>query len=399
VCAPSRAAFFTGRNSGHFGATLQPHKNWTLIPDVLKASGYKTAVIGKSAPLNLPTTHSFDYFWGQHNQVACHNMYPIQVETANQPGVTKNTVVDLPLNNKDKNRELCMANPEKYNYTTDAFHAQALSWLDAQKGSQSPFFLYMAYTVPHAGGWNDSGQEQGNPVPTDFHYAGKDWPDVEKDHAGSVTYMDKLIGELLQKLKDIGVDDNTVVFFASDNGAHNEGGHSHLFFNSTGGLRGFKRSFYEGGIRSPSIVRWPGVVRPNTVSNVQWAFWDVLPTFCDIVGAPVPASAVDGRSFLPTLHGHPQPQPEYLYWTWTGNKVADAETPGYSVRAGHWKGVVHSCADAQKLKPSMADDMELYNLNTDPFETNNIASERKSVVEDLKKMLVTKDLTCRCYQC
>lgn len=203
----------------------------------------------------------------------------------------------------------------------------------------------MAYTVPHAGGWTDmpDSKEQGQPIPTDLHYNNASWPAVERDHAAAVSYMDKLIGGILNKLKEIGADQNTIVFFASDNGAHNEGGHSHLFFNSTGGLRGFERSYYEGGIRTPSLVRWPGVVKPGSVSPAQWAFWDVLPTLCDIIGAPVPESAMDGRSFLPALQGKHQEPPEYQYWTWT----SASKKPGYGVRAGNWKGVVQSCADTK----------------------------------------------------
>lgn len=417
VCAPSRAAFFTGRNSGHFQkGNLHPSGNWTLLPEILKAKGYNTAVIGKSAPLNLPTTHGFDYYWGQHDQGACHNMYPKEVELADKPNVKHNTPVPLPLNHKEKNRQLCMANPDAYNYTTNAFHDQAMAWLGKQEGSKNPFFLYMAYTVPHAGGWGDSPQdpEQGNPVPSDLQYANKNWPDVEKDHAASVTHMDKLVGEIMDKLTSIGAAENTLVFFASDNGAHNEGGHNHLFFNSTGGLRGFKRSYYEGGIRSPTMVVWPSVVPRGSVSNTTWAFWDVIPTVCDIIGVPIPKSAIDGRSILPTLQGKHQPDPEYQYWTWTGTKSskphlhavvdplaagAPEASSGYCTRVGKWKAVVHACADAEKLKPSKNDKMELYDLNDDPFEKVNIATRHPNVVASIKDLLMKKDLSCECYQC
>jgi len=292
-----------------------------------------------------------------------------------------------------------MANPSEYNYTTDSFHLQAMNWLDQQKGSNQPFFLYMSYTVPHAGGWGDSPQdpENGNPVPSDGEYAKKPWPNVEKDHAASVTHMDTLIGELLAKIQNMGIQKDTLIFFVSDNGAHNEGGHKHVFFNSTGGLRGFKRSFYEGGIRSPSLALWPGKIAPNVVSKVSWAFWDVLATFSDILGVKVPESAIDGRSFLPTLLGKPQDPPEYQYWTWTGTQQS-AKTVGYSTRVQKWKGVVHSCS-ASNSKPSLGDSMELYDLENDLFEKENIANKHPDIVKEIKTLLVKKDLSCACYQC
>merc|ERR1719191_668457 len=160
--------------------------------------------------------------------------------------------------------------------------------------------------------------EQGAPVPTDLQYANKSWPDVEKDHAAVITYLDGKVGDLMQRLKQLGVDDNTLVFFASDNGAHLEGGHSHLFFNSTGGLPGHKRSMYEGGMRSPTMVRWPSVISPGRVSEFPWAFWDVMPTFAELANAKAPLG-LDGISIVPELHGKEQQQHEYLFFTWIGD--------------------------------------------------------------------------------
>lgn len=206
----------------------------------------------------------------------------------------------VPLNNKTCSRDLCMAHPSEYNYTTDMFHDHAVSWVRKVAAGPKPFFLYMAYTVPHAGGW-EAQKESGQPVPTDLQYANNSWPQVEIDHAGSalccslawflthacacsatITYMDAKFGELMAAVSQQGADSNTVTFFASDNGAHNEGGHNHLFFASTGGLRGFKRSWYEGGIRSPSMVRWPGHIQAGSNSSSQWAFCMRLPVslFC-----------------------------------------------------------------------------------------------------------------------
>ena len=242
VCAPSRTTLMTGRHSGSFpahglpGTKLDPGQATTL-GDVLKAAGYATAIVGKSAPLTKPLAQGFDYFTGQVDQSACHNMYPKVMDFGNG---TRN--VNLTLNWQPKSRELCMARPDAYNYTVDLFQNRALKWMDAHVSASPdvPFFLYLAFTVPHAGGWGDTDAEQGAPVPTDGRYAtsGAKWPDVERDHAGVITYLDGYVGDLVAKLDALGITDNTAVFFASDNGAHKEGGHSERFFNSTGGLKG-----------------------------------------------------------------------------------------------------------------------------------------------------------------
>lgn len=313
VCGPSRTALLTGRHSGNFarygydGEHLAAGQAVTL-GEVLSGAGYATALFGKSAPLSTPTASGFDAFVGQVSQLDCHNMYPRVIDAGETLGGC-----NLTLNWKAKSRDLCMASPERYNYTTDVFVGAALKWLDniatapAAEGSaeQRPFFLYLSLTVPHAGGWTDNAAEEGAPVPNDLQYVNESsWPDVERDHAAAITYMDTCVGALVRKLRALGVEKDTLVLFASDNGAHLEGGHDVRFFNSTGGLRGHKRSMFEGGVRSPTMVRWPGRVRAGSVSRVPWAFWDVLPTLAEVAGASsaVPDD-VDGRSFLRTLLG------------------------------------------------------------------------------------------------
>merc|ERR1712070_878512 len=231
--------------------------------------------------------------------------------------------------------------------TIDAFHDAGMEWLSqAAKGSK-PFFMYLSFTVPHAGGWTDApaNKEQGNPVPTTYNYNNASWPDVERDHAAVITYLDNKVGDLMKNLKRLGVDHNTLVLFASDNGAHVEGGHKKEFFNSTGGLQGNKRSLYEGGYRSPTMARWPGVIKGGRVSSFPWAFWDVMPTFAELAGTEAPAG-LDGISIVPELTGEgQQAEHEYLYWTWKQSKV-----PGYAVRVGNWKGLVPTCTDASNLQ-------------------------------------------------
>eukprot|EP00308_Calcidiscus_leptoporus_P004349 CAMPEP_0119359116 /NCGR_PEP_ID=MMETSP1334-20130426/7087_1 /TAXON_ID=127549 /ORGANISM="Calcidiscus leptoporus, Strain RCC1130" /LENGTH=484 /DNA_ID=CAMNT_0007373723 /DNA_START=176 /DNA_END=1630 /DNA_ORIENTATION=- len=428
VCAPSRATLFTGRNSGRLAGAPA---DWPLLPRLLRQGGFETVAFGKSAPMDgpqpapqplawgLPTDFGFETYAGQTNQALCHNMYPLSY-------TVQNTSVPLPLNTQVKGRAECMRHPERFNYTTDLFADHAIEWLRARAGaaaSARPFFLYLSFTVPHAGGWGSAPEapEQGNPVPTDLGYGKEDWPIVERDHAASVGYLDFKVGRVLAALREARLEERTVVFLASDNGAHNEGGHSVRFFNSTGGLRGFKRSYYEGGVRSPSLVRWPGVVAPGSVSSTPWAFWDVLPTMLEIARLPPPSGAIlDGRSIVPTLRGHEQPPPPYMYWTWRGTvgwderlpsngtlpfrtdgRSASGTPPGYAVRVGEWKGVVHACVDQEKQVPSADDVMELYNLTADPYEASNVATEGDgpTIVRSIKAFLVKQSLSCACWQC
>ena len=412
VCAPSRATLMTGRNSGHLQGV--PNGAPTLT-QLLKSGGYDTAVFGKSAPMDecppkgdcneiqwgLPRVFGVDTFIGTPNQALCHNMYPVSI-------TSENVSVPLPLNMANKSRNLCMSHPERYNYSSDLYTDASIAWLRKRAADDSnPFFLYVSYTVPHAGGWASAPdyEEQGQPVPYGYAYSNNtDWPVVERDHAAVITDLDTRVGALLDTLESQGLEDNTVVFFASDNGAHSECGHDVKFFDSTGGLRGFKRSYYEGGIRSPSLVKWPGVIQPGSISHTPWAFWDALPTMLEIGSIPLPKSALfDGRSIVRALRGEEMEPPEYMYWTWNGVTNLHQSRPlvknsGYSVRVGNWKGVVKLCA-SNVSTPSLHDAMELYDLSSDPYETRDVVRENWQVAHGMKKMLSSKSLSCACFQC
>ena len=255
-------------------------------------------------------------------------------------------------------------------------------------------------------------QEDGNPTPTTFAYdPDGSWPDVERDHAGAITYLDARIGELVAYL-DAHYPD-TLVLFASDNGAraasrrprarprrptagaHNEGGHVHAFFNSTGGLRGFKRSLYEGGVRSPSVARWPGTVKPGW-SDHEWLFSDFLATAAELAGVS-DAPATDGLSIVPELLGEQQPTHDFLYWTWVGDGFSPKHgVMGYAALRGDYKIVYKNCTTGS---PRATDPVELYHLPSDPFETADVAAARADVVDEIRGALVAADLSCCCYQC
>ena len=415
VCAPSRTAFFTGRHSGQFrkhgldGQNLPPGGGApATLAEMLRGAGYRTAAFGKTAPLVAPAAQGFETYLGQLDQGVCHNMYPATLDADNG---TDN--VALPLNAaSNKSRALCMAAPERYNYTIDVWQSTAVEWLEraaaARARDDRPFFAYVSFTIPHAGGWGDAPDtpEQGNPVPTDLQYANESaWPDVEKDHAAVVTYLDRYVGALAATLRRAGVENDTYLFFASDNGAHNEGGHRVHFFDSTGGLRGFKRSLYEGGARSPSMVVGPRVPRASR-SALPWAFWDVLPTLAELANASdqVGADDVDGASFAAelTAPGSLDGANRTLYFTWGDGPT---HTKGYTARRGDYKGVVTNCShfynnqSAYYQKPSPDDAWALYDLAHDPSEERDIAAEQPDIVAALRAWVLDEDLSCQCYQC
>ena len=286
----------TGYHSGNFikkglsGMAFGAERNVSILPRLLKAAGYTSAIFGKSDPLLSPVNQGFDYFIGQVDQVQCHDMYPRAMDFANGRGN-----VDLVGNwafrtrgiegNANLSRNACMVRPQDFNYTEEVTQDYAVRWLHGwanglawtragttADGQPKPFFLYKSYTVPHAGGWGNS-NEDGAPVPHQGVFGKEDWPMVEKDHAAVVYYLDGLVGQLVGVLKELKIEKSTLTIFASDNGAHLEGGHTEQFFHSSGGLRGAKRSLYEGGVRSPTLAFWPGTIPGGRESMYRWALY------------------------------------------------------------------------------------------------------------------------------
>jgi arylsulfatase A-like enzyme len=373
VCAPSRCCLMTGLHTGH--AWIRGNDRIPLRPadvtvaQLLKGAGYTTGIVGKwglgePGTTGLPNKKGFDYFFGYLNQTQAHNYYPEYLWRNEEKVPLANEV-------KPVNPPSGVAT-KRVQYSCDLFTADALEFVGRNK--DKPFFLYLAYTIPHA---NDENKPNGMEVPSYAPYADQDWPDPQKGHAAMITRMDGDIGRLLARLKALDLDSRTLVLFASDNGPHKEGGVDPNFNDSNGPLRGNKRDMYEGGIRVPLIARWPGKVSAGTGTNHISAFWDFLPTCCELAGVNPPAG-IDGVSYLPTLLGKPRRQGKhpYLYWEFheQGKKQA--------VRLGSWKGVRLNVAKDPNGP------IELYDLATDLGEERNVAEEHPEMVRKIAEIMI-----------
>ncbi|HLJ46589.1 MAG TPA: sulfatase-like hydrolase/transferase [Bryobacteraceae bacterium] len=257
---------------------------------------------------------------------------------------------------------------QKRVYTHDLFTKRGLGFLDRHRND--PFFLYLAFTIPHANNEAVHYAEHGMEVPSDAPYSDKPWPAVERAFAAMVNRLDESVGKVLASLKANGIDNRTLVIFASDNGPHHEGKHDPAFFHSSGPLRGIKRDLYEGGIRVPFLARWPGKIQAGRVSDQLLAFWDFLRTAVELTGSRMPAG-LDGISMMPALLGKPQRNHEYLYWEFYEGGFKQA------VRQGDWKAV--------RLKIGAIP--ELYNLKDDLGETRNVASQNPAKAAELARLM------------
>lgn len=391
VCAPSRASLLTGKQPGRSsvrgntpkGQILQQEE--TTFAEALKSVGYATAIVGKwgvgnGMQPNDPLQHGFDEAYGYINMWHAHNFFP---EFLYKNGEK----VALPGNETDWSIDYWEGMPEgtgvaksKQTYVLGEFEREALSFIERKK--DQPFMLYLALNMPHAnneaGGYVGDGMEVPNKFidgewqPEYGAFADKDWPNPEKGFARMMELIDQTVGKVEAKLEDLGLSENTVIIFTSDNGPHQEGKHMVDFFDSNGSLRGRKRDLYEGGIRVPMVVKWPGHIVAGTQSDHISAFWDVLPTFCKLSGAEIPEES-DGISFLPTLLGEEQTQHPYLYWEFyeQGGKQA--------IRAGKWKYVKLNVRDPDKEIVQ-----ELYNLEHDLSENNNLIEEHPELIKQLE---------------
>ena len=417
VSAPSRASLMTGQHTGHthvrgnkeywknvpavaYGINKdfsvvgqEPYdEDHIILPEVMKKNGYITGVFGKWAggyegSCSTPDKRGVDEFYGYICQFQAHLYYPNFLNKYSKEegdtGVVRIVMEDninYPMFGDDYKK--------RSQYSADLIHQKAMEWIDKQDGKQ-PFYGFFTYTLPHAelAQPNDSilkGYKK-------HFFRDKTWGGsegsrynaVEHTHAefaGMITRLDSYVGEVLRKLKEKGLDDNTIVIFSSDNGPHEEGGADPEFFGRDGKLRGLKRQCHEGGIRIPFIVRWPGHVSAGKVNDHQLAFYDVMPTFCELMGdkafpkkyinKKIKNDCFDGISFASTLLGDDgkQQKHDFLYWEFH-------ETDQIGVRMGDWKLLV------KKGTPY------LYDLSNDVHEDHNIAAAHPDIVKQMKEII------------
>ncbi|MEI6234100.1 MAG: arylsulfatase [Planctomycetota bacterium] len=358
VCAPSRCTLMTGKHTGHAtirgnGAPEVPLRaDEKSVAEIFKAAGYSTALFGKwgvgmNDSTGAPNKKGFDEFFGYLTQQGAHDYYP--------PYIWKNTE-KFPLDGN--------ADGKQGVYTHDLFVQEALKFVRAKR--DEPFFLYLPFTIPHC---NNEAKPNGMQVPSDAPYSNEAWPQTEKNFAAMIGRMDADIGKLMALLKELKIDDRTLVIFTSDNGPHKEGGHDSEFFKSRGPLRGIKRDLYEGGIRVPAIARWPGKVPAGKVSDQLWAFWDLLPTAAELTGQKAP-EGLDGVSVLPAILGTKAVAHPPLYWEFHERGFAQA------VRLDTWKGV----------KRSAAGPWELFDLSKDLGEEKDVAGNHPDIVKKIAEI-------------
>lgn len=414
VSAPSRASFMTGQHTGHthvrgnkeyrignitYGKTNDPTATGqepydtahVILPEIMKDNGYNTGMFGKWAggyegSISTPATRGVDEYYGFMCQFQAHLYYPNFLNAFSREAGDTEVRREI-LNN---NTPYAMHGEEykkRGDYSADLIHQRAMAWIDKQTDDK-PFFGIFTYTLPHAelAQPNDSilkayqgafcvertygGDAASRYNPTDC---------AHQQFAAMVTRLDTYVGQVIDKLKEKGFDKNTLVIFTSDNGPHTEGGGDPDYFNTEKLLQGTKRSTHEGGIRVPFIAWWPGQVEAGVKNDHQLAFYDLMPTFCDIAGIDnyiqryrnprLANDYFDGLSFAPTLLGKgEQAKHEFLYWEFH-------ETNMMALRMGDYKLVVKN------------GNCSLYNLSTDLHEDYNIAAQHPDIVKQMKEII------------
>lgn len=413
VSAPSRATIMTGQHSGHshvrgnkeywsYDNTMKYGDNvdfavvgqepydpaHKILPEILKDRGYRTGVFGKWAggyegSASTPDKRGVDEFYGYICQFQAHLYYPNFLNRFSR-ALGDTAVVREVMEDNMKYPMFGRKYFKRTQYSARIIHDKALEWIDKQD-TQHPFVGFFTYTLPHAElaqPDDDILESYKKKFFVDKTWGGQEssrYNPVEHTHAqfaGMITRLDAYVGEIMAKLKEKGLDKNTIVIFTSDNGPHEEGGADPEYFGRDGKLRGLKRQCYEGGIRIPFIAWWPGHIKAGTVSDLPFAFYDLMPTFCDIAGVKnfrkrytnrsLPGDCFDGLSIAPTLLGDntKQQRHEHLYWEFH-------ETDQIAVRRGDWELIV------VKGIP------RLYNLATDLHEDKDIAAEHPEIVREL----------------
>ncbi|MBC7928890.1 MAG: arylsulfatase [Bryobacteraceae bacterium] len=362
VCAPSRSVLMTGLHTGHTpvranAATVPLLPSDITVAEVLKKAGYATGAFGKwglgdADTSGAATRKGFDEFFGYLHQTHAHDYFPEYLRDGEKK---------FPLQgNEHRGRK---------QYSADLIHSRALQFIRSSK--DRPFFLYSCTTLPH-GRFEPPGDEP---------YTDRDWPQPEKNYAAMLTRADRQVGQILKLLKELNLEKDTVVFLASDNGGTGGEGRDVRFFQSTGVFRAQKGTVYEGGIRVPMIVRWPGRVKAGTVNSSPWAFCDVLPTLAAIAGVQAPAPS-DGMSVLPTILGESQQRSKGLYWEQHryNRKAQRLEGLMQAARLGDWKGV----------RQAPGAPLEIYNLKTDAGEATDLSGKRPDLREKFEAFLMAE---------
>ena len=423
-CQPTRAAILSGQyavqamnstyNVGSLNRYDQRSKDWPKIPikpysqqkdgidpsstslfEMLQAVNYHTAWFGKNHGCgpnqDLPKNHGIDHNFATRKKVRgtvkgkkeSSNYLALQDDVKGwlfdgpmakyaQPYTTKYLKKHLlPLANENDPISL-LGTPKHY---TDAIGDAVIDYLRERAAAPSPFIAYVPLHAVHSGivaRPDLLAKYQAKPSTDQRHPNAK--------YAAFVEHLDQTVGRILRALEEEGLTQNTLVIFTSDNGAHREGGHNPDFWNSSGGLRGMKRDMHEGGIRTPMLARWPSVIKEGGSTDHLSAFWDVLPTMCELISQPVPEKS-DGISFLPLLKGQhdQQKKHDYLYWEFCKNN--DQKIFSQAVRQGKWKAY----RQVHKKKGMLP--LEIFNLETDPFEKNDLAKEMPEMVAKMKAII------------
>jgi len=423
VCAPSRYMLMTGKHAGH--ARIRGNDEWAsrgevwdyekaindpnlegqrpilnstiTLGEILQKKGYKTAIVGKwglGAPLTegVPNKNGFDFFYGYNCQRQAHQLYPKHLWKNQEKEWLNNSIIAPGRDNKleEGADSLLLESYQKWeqnDYAPEKMQKEVLNFIEENK--EQPFFMYYASPLPHL------------PLQVPYEYVdkyvkifgdekpynGKAYFPNRYPHAayaGMISYLDDQVGEIVTKLKELGLYDHTLIIFTSDNGPTYTGGVDAEYFNSAGPFPnnyGRTKGFtYEGGIRVPMIASWPDKIKPGSKTDHISAFWDVLPTFGELLQVEVPKD-IDGKSFLPTLlNKGNQIKHDFLYW----------EFPSYqgqqAVRMGDWKGIRKNI-----FKGNMT--IELYDLKTDPTESNDIALENQETVAKIEAIMKNEHTT------
>jgi arylsulfatase A-like enzyme len=367
VCAPSRSVLMTGLHMGHTSVRanagtipLRANPEDRTVAQLLKGAGYTNALFGKwglgdFGSAATPDKKGFDEYYGFLHQVHPHEQY-----------------TDFLWRNGRKEILRGNLDGKKTQYAPDLIFDASVDWLKKQN-KDKPHFLYVPTTLPH----------QGYEVPDTAPYKDRDWPEIEKIYAAMITRADRHIGALLDAVKASGQEEDTVVFLTSDNGAPTSSDHKVEFFRSNGPLRGVKGQVYEGGIRVPMIVSWPGKIKPGATSDLPWSFCDFLPTAASIAGAASPRG-IDGVSMLDALRKGTMAKdvaPRLQYWEFYGFDQQKNELRPNSLaqaaRFGEWKGV----------RPRVGEAVELYNLRDDIGESKNLAASNREMATKMASMI------------